>query len=58
MNSILYVISGVIIGGGLGYLHWRFVGCKSGVCLITSNKYISTIYGAFAGFLLSTQLTF
>ena len=55
MQSILLVGAGILIGGGLGYSYWKFVGCRSGMCLITSNKYISTLYGAFTGLLFATQ---
>lgn len=47
-----YVIGGVV-GAGLGYLYYRFVGCPSGTCPITSNPYISTLYGAVMGLLIS-----
>jgi len=47
-----YIIGGVV-GAGLGYLYYRFVGCPSGTCPITSNPYISTLYGAVMGLLIS-----
>ncbi|WP_252254937.1 DUF6132 family protein [Clostridium sp. ZBS12] len=34
-----------IIGGVLGYLYYKKIGCASGSCPITSNPYISIIYG-------------
>ncbi len=43
----------VVIGATAGYAYHRFVGCRSGVCLITANPYVSTLYGAFMGYLLS-----
>lgn len=43
---------GIIAGGVAGYLYWKFIGCASGTCPITSNKYISVIYGALLGSLL------
>jgi hypothetical protein len=43
---------GVIIGGGLGFLYYSFIGCLSGKCAITSSPYMSIIYGSFIGFLL------
>ena len=38
------------VGGLLGYGYYRFVGCRSGVCPISSNPFISSIYGAVLGF--------
>jgi hypothetical protein len=40
-----------ILGGGAGYAYYRFVGCRTGACPITSNPWISTIYGALLGFM-------
>ena len=39
-------------GAAVGFLYYRFVGCRSGTCAITSNPYISTLYGAVLGLLL------
>lgn len=38
-----------IVGGILGYAMYRFVGCSSGVCPITSNPWVSTMVGAVLG---------
>lgn len=45
-------ISGIITGATGGYLYYYFVGCASGTCPITSNPYISVIYGAVMGYLI------
>lgn len=45
-------IIGALIGGIGGFLYYHFVGCASGTCPITSNPYISVIYGGFLGYLL------
>ncbi|MCC6251942.1 MAG: hypothetical protein IT238_05720 [Bacteroidia bacterium] len=50
-NNIL-VISGVIIGAVAGFLYWKWVGCSSGTCMITSKPFNSTAYGAVMGGLL------
>ena len=42
----------VIIGGILGYGYYYYIGCRSGVCPISSNPWISTGYGALIGFVL------
>lgn len=39
----------VVLGAGLGFAYYRFIGCNSGTCPITSNPWISTAYGAVAG---------
>lgn len=43
---------GIILGGTAGFLYYYFVGCASGTCPITSNPYISVIWGGFFGFFL------
>ncbi|WP_140938663.1 DUF6132 family protein [Sphingobacterium lumbrici] len=48
----LLTIIGVIIGAIAGYLYWKFVGCNSGSCAITSNPANSTIYGSIMGGIL------
>ena len=40
------IIIGTVIGGILGYLYYKLIGCVSGTCAITSNPVNSTIYGA------------
>jgi hypothetical protein len=45
----LYGIAAGILGG---YLYYYFIGCSSGSCAITSNPYMSMIYGAMMGGLL------
>jgi F0F1-type ATP synthase assembly protein I len=48
----LVTIIGVIVGSVSGYLYWRFVGCSSGTCAITSSPINSTLYGALLGWTL------
>lgn len=47
---------GIILGGVAGFLYWKFIGCTSGACPITSNKYISIAYGALLGSLLLSSI--
>ena len=44
---------GIIIGAIAGFLYWKFVGCSSGTCMITSKPINSTFYGALMGFLVA-----
>jgi hypothetical protein len=41
----------VAIGAAAGYGWHRLVGCRTGTCPITASPWISTIYGAFVGWL-------
>lgn len=46
-----------VLGAIGGFLYYRFVGCVSGACPITSNPYISTVYGGVLGVLLGYIVT-
>ena len=46
-----------VVGAVGGFLYYRFVGCVSGACLITSNPYISTVYGGVLGLLIGYIVT-
>ncbi|MGE4347321.1 MAG: DUF6132 family protein [Flavobacteriaceae bacterium] len=55
MNFIrknILVFVGILVGALAGYLYWRYVGCLSGSCAITSNPTNSTLYGSVMGGLL------
>jgi hypothetical protein len=53
---VLRLIIGILVGGGLGFAYYKFIGCSSGTCPLTSNPVISTIYGAVLGVLLATSI--
>jgi len=53
---ILRVLSGVVLGGGLGFGFYKLIGCASGACPLTSNPWISTIYGGVIGAILATSI--
>ena len=41
----------ILVGAVLGFAYGKFIGCRSGMCPLTSNAYTSTLYGALLGFL-------
>lgn len=43
---------GILVGAIGGYLYWRYVGCSTGTCPITSSPVNSTLWGAVMGGLL------
>ncbi|TWJ13582.1 hypothetical protein JN06_01833 [Bacteroides zoogleoformans] len=40
---------GVLLGVLAGYLYWRFIGCSTGSCPITSSPIYSSIWGGLLG---------
>ena len=50
---MIRLLIGIVLGAAAGFAYYRFVGCSSGTCPITSNPVISTIYGAVMGALAS-----
>lgn len=50
---MIKIIIGVAIGGVLGFLYYKFIGCSTGTCPITSKPLNSVIYGAVMGLLVS-----
>jgi hypothetical protein len=52
-KKMIRIILGVAIGAVLGFAYYKFVGCSTGSCPITSNPFISTLYGAVMGALVA-----
>ena len=44
---------GIAFGAVAGFLYWKFIGCSSGTCAITSKPFNSTLYVALMGFLVA-----
>lgn len=52
-KKMIGIILGVVIGAVVGFGYYKLVGCASGTCPITSNPWISTLYGAVMGALVA-----
>lgn len=58
MNKKAFIITliGVALGAIAGYLYYKYVGCITGNCVITSRPLNATLYGALIGGLLTSSL--
>ncbi len=52
MNPLLRSVLGAVIGAGVGYAMYRFVGCKSGACPLTANPWIAMGLWGLMGWLM------
>lgn len=44
---------GISLGANEGFAYWKFIGCASGTCMITSKPLNSSLYGALMGYLVA-----
>lgn len=49
LKKYMLTLIGVVLGAIGGFLYWKFVGCTSGTCPITSSPFMSTIWGMLIG---------
>lgn len=49
------LLLGVVAGSLLGLAYYKFVGCASGTCPLTSNPWISAAYGGLLGALIASS---
>jgi hypothetical protein len=52
-RNTLKNIAGLLLGALGGFIYYRTIGCNSGSCAITSNPYMSILWGAAIGYLLA-----
>lgn len=43
---------GIVVGAIGGWIYYIEIGCNSGTCPLTSNPYLSILWGALIGYLL------
>lgn len=55
-KRMIKFLIGAVAGGVVGYLYYHFIGCRSGVCFLTSNPYRSIIIWALIGVLAANVL--
>ncbi len=52
LKALLGILLSLAAGGVIGYLYYRFIGCRTGGCPITSNVWSVVVFGAIMGYLL------
>ncbi len=50
--GLLLIIPGIIAG----FLYWKYVGCASGTCAITSNWHTMVGFGALIGYFIGDSI--
>ena len=48
-------VLGIAIGAAAGFLYYYFIGCSSGSCPITSNPYMSILWGGLLGLFITSS---
>lgn len=54
MNPQLKIIIGTAAGAAVGFLVYRFIGCRTGACPLNSNPWVSMIVWGIVGFLVAS----
>jgi hypothetical protein len=52
---MLRMLVGAALGAGLGFGWHKLAGCATGSCPLTSNPFVSTLYGMVVGGLIATS---
>ncbi len=52
-NKLLKMGLPITAGAVIGYAYYYFIGCTTGSCPLTSNPYVSTLYGSAVGFVMA-----
>ncbi len=53
---IFRIVIFTTLGSLLGVAYYYLIGCRSGTCPISSNPYISSIYGSLLGLLYGLNI--
>ena len=54
MPPILKSVIGAAVGAAIGFLVYRFVGCKTGACPLTSNPWTAMVVWGLIGLVFAS----
>lgn len=55
MNTVVRAAVGAVVGGALGWLLYRFVGCRTGACPLMGSPYVAVTIWALIGAALAAK---
>lgn len=53
---IVPIVIGAAAGAAVGFFFHKFIGCRTGACVIAGNRYLSILYWAVLGGLAANIL--
>lgn len=56
IKAIWPALAGLVVGIAGGYIYYVEIGCNSGTCPITSNPWMTMLWGGLMGYLLGDML--
>jgi Family of unknown function (DUF6132) len=52
-----FILLAILAGAVVGFLNWKFIGCKTGSCPITSHWHTSAFFGGVFGYAIGGLFT-
>ncbi len=53
LNIAIRIVIGAVVGALVCLAYYKFVGCRTGTCPITSDPYASALFGIVVGGMLA-----
>jgi hypothetical protein len=54
MTPLIKTLLGTLGGAAVGFLVYRFIGCRTGACPLNSNPWVSMAVWGLVGFLMAS----
>ncbi len=53
--SVLRIVIGALIGAGVGFAIYKFIGCRTGTCPLSANPWIAMALWGFVGAMVASS---